>query len=77
MQETIFNKGLTPSLTVEERKLVFEIDDAVLYYEFINLMGEELPIYKTEISACLEFEFRDFGEVENSFIQELKLLTEE
>ena len=74
LQEKIFNKWLENPLSDEERKLVFEIDDAVLYYEFINLMGEELTNYKTEISARLEYDFCDFKEVEKSFINELNAL---
>jgi 5'-deoxynucleotidase YfbR-like HD superfamily hydrolase len=41
LQNAIFDKWLSPSLTDEERKLVFEIDDAVLYHEFLNLMDEK------------------------------------
>ena len=42
LQNLIFDKWITPSLTEEERKLVFQIDDDVLWYEFKNLMGEKL-----------------------------------
>lgn len=34
LQNAIFNKWINPSLTEEERKQVFEIDDTVLYHEF-------------------------------------------
>ena len=76
LQNAIFNKWLEYPLDEEERKLVFKIDDAVLYYEFINLMGEELTNYKTEILANLEYDFRDFCEVEKAFICEFEFLME-
>lgn len=68
LQNQIFNKWITPILTNEELKLVFEIDDAVLWYEFINLMGEKLHDNKPEIKAVLEYDFRDFSVVENEFL---------
>ena len=44
LQGQIFEKWL-PSLTSDEIKLIFEIDDAILYYEFIDLFGEKIFDY--------------------------------
>lgn len=75
LQNAIFDKWITPSLTDEERKLVFEIDDAVLYHEFLNLMDEKTSDAEPEIVADLEYDFCDFSEIENKFISKFNLLT--
>ena len=74
LQNTIFDKWITPSLTNEERKLVFEIDDAVLYHEFLNLMDEKTSDDEPHIVADLEYDFCDFSEVEAKFISKFNLL---
>ena len=43
LQNKIFEKWI-PTLSDEERKLVFEIDDAILYYEFIILSFHKLKM---------------------------------
>ena len=74
LQNTIFDKWITPSLTNEERKLVFEIDDAVLYHEFLNLMDEKTSNEEPETVADLEYDFCDFSEIEGKFISKFNLL---
>ena len=74
LQNTIFDKWITPSLTNEERKLVFEIDDAVLYHEFLNLMDEKTSDAEPEVVADLEYDFCDFSEIEGKFISKFNLL---
>lgn len=74
LQNAIFDKWIVPTLTAEERKLVFEIDDAVLYYEFLNLLDEKISQDEPKIIAKLEYEFCGFSEVENRFKKKFKAL---
>lgn len=48
LQEAIWDKWLSPSLTADEQKLVFEIDDTMLWHEFIPLMGARLLVLQSE-----------------------------
>ncbi len=74
LQNAIFDKWISPTLTDEERKLVFEIDDAVLYHEFLNLMDEKTSDEEPNVVAELEYDFCDFSEIEGKFISEFNLL---
>ncbi|MBR5472749.1 MAG: DUF429 domain-containing protein, partial [Clostridia bacterium] len=74
LQNTIFDKWITPSLTDEERKFVFDIDDAVLYHVFLNLMDEKTSDAEPEVVADLEYDFCDFSEIEGKFISKFNLL---
>ena len=74
LQNIIFDKWITPTLTEEERKQIFEIDDALLYYEFVALMGEKLFETAPIIKSKPEFKFVDFKIVEDSFVNEFKKL---
>ena len=74
LQIAIFDKWINPSLTEEERKLIFEIDDVVLHYEFLHFMGEEIGNDKEKIISKLEYDFCDFSLVKNSFIRRFRAL---
>lgn len=76
LQNAIFDKWIIPSLTQEERKLVFDIDDAVLYHEFLNLIDEKISDNEPKILSDLEYDFCDFSEIEGKFIGKFKFLTE-
>ncbi|MBR2381474.1 MAG: phosphohydrolase [Clostridia bacterium] len=67
LQAKIFEKWV-PSLSDEEKKLVFEIDDAILYYEFIELFGEKIFDYVPTLNSKPRFEYIEFSEVENEFL---------
>lgn len=75
LQGKIFEKWV-PSLTEDEKKLVFEIDDAILYYEFISLFGEKIFDYTPIIKSSPRFDFIEFSIVENEFLELFKKLTE-
>ncbi len=66
LQNEIFNKWI-PSLNEDERKLVFEIDDAILYYEFSTLFGEKIFDYVPQLLSTPRFEYIEFSIVENEF----------
>ena len=74
LQNLIFDKWITPSLTEEERKLVFGIDDDVLWYEFKTLMGEKLCETAPEIKSEPDYDFCDFLDIERSFLNEFNAL---
>lgn len=74
LQNLIFDKWINPTLTEEERKQVFEVDDALLYYEFIALMGEKLFDEKPILKSNPKFDFVEFKEVEKTFVEEFNNL---
>jgi 5'-deoxynucleotidase YfbR-like HD superfamily hydrolase len=67
LQNKIFEKWI-PNLTEEERKLIFELDDAILYYEFTTLFGESIFDYVPKLSSEPRFEYIEFSKIENEFI---------
>lgn len=67
LQNKIFEKWI-PTLSDEERKLVFEIDDAILYYEFITLFGESIFDYVPILKSNPRFDYIEFSQIENEFI---------
>ena len=67
LQNKIFEKWI-PTLTDEERKLVFEIDDAILYYEFTTLFGESIFDYVPILKSNPRFDYIEFSQIENEFI---------
>ncbi len=75
LQGKIFKKW-TPNLSDEERKLIFEIDDAILYYEFVALYNERIFDTVPHIESNPRFEYIEFIEVENEFLALFKKLTE-
>lgn len=69
LQNIIFDKWITPTLTAEERRQIFEVDDALLYYEFLEIMGERVSETSPPLQATLEFSFREFNAVEEQYRQ--------
>lgn len=67
LQGLIFEKWI-PSLTGDEIKLIFEIDDAILYYEFIDLFGEKIFDYVPTLKSKPRFEQIEFSFVEKEFL---------
>ena len=75
LQGMIFEKWI-PTLTKEELKLIFEIDDAILYHEFIELFGETIFDKEPTILSNPDFELVDFYTVESEFIKLFNELTQ-
>lgn len=75
LQEAIWDKWLVSPLTDEERKLVFEVDDALLYHEFFAHTGYKVADTVPEIKSQPSFEFVDFSKVEQSFLDAFYELT--
>lgn len=68
LQEAIWNKFLGTPLTEEENRLVFDIDDAILYCEFLALMDTPLPGLSTELSSIPTIDFMDFAVCKETYL---------
>jgi predicted RNase H-like nuclease len=75
LQNQIFDKWIVPSLTEEEKKQIFDIDDAILYFEFLCMMGKRLALEEPCIISCPTFEQLAFETVENGFLKLFEELT--
>jgi hypothetical protein len=75
LQGMIFEKFGLGDLTEDEKRKIKSIDDALLYYEFYELMGvavfDEPPVTNTKH----DFAQREFGSVENEFLNAFEGLT--
>lgn len=60
LQNLIWKKYLGCLLTEEEYTQVFAIDDAILYHEFVALMGMKLEETEPALLSQPAFEFADF-----------------
>ena len=76
LQEAIWRKYLGSKLTEEEKVQVFDVDDAMLYYEFKELMDTRLAEEETELKSEPEFGFREFEEIEERFLRVFRELSE-
>ena len=75
LQETIWNKWLGEPLTEEECKQVFDIDDAILAHEFLNLMEEKITDQLPEICSAPQFAFAGFDASKQQFLRLFRQLT--
>ena len=69
LQEMIWIKWLNEPLTKEERKQVFDIDDAILIHEFLNLMDTAIADCIPEIYSVPNFAFTDFDDCKRLFVR--------
>ena len=74
LQETIWNKWLGEPLTDGERKLVFQIDDAILAHEFLALMDTKLVEETPQIYSAPEFGFTGFAYCQQEFLNLFRCL---
>ena len=75
LQETVWNKWLDEPLNDEERRQVFEIDDAILLHEFLELMGEKIASTVPQLLSEPQFEFTGFTECQQEFLELFYALT--
>lgn len=75
LQEMLWNLWLHEPLTETEKAQVFEIDDAILAHEFVNLMGESIVVIMPEICSVPEFSFTGFESCAQEFLQYFRTLT--
>ena len=75
LQEAILNKYLAEPLTQEEWKQVQDIDDAMLYHEFLALIDSRLAAAEPVLHSKPEFNFVGFSYWETRYLQSLSQLT--
>ena len=76
LQETIWNKFMGTPLTQKEYQQVFEVDDALLYNEFIALMDTRLSPEGPELKSRAVFDFVDFTVCKERFLEHFYRLAE-
>ncbi len=74
LQNIIFDKWITPTLTGKERAQIFEVDDALLYHEFMEIMGERVTETPPPLYASLDFSCVEFSLMERKYTQLFKQL---
>lgn len=75
--EVIYEKYLGSSLTKEENRLVRLVDDDMLYFDLLELLGEESDREEPEMQSTFSLDFVPFEEVEQRYLQLFRELTEE
>ena len=75
LQELIWEKWLGKPLWEMERAIVFDIDDALLAHEFLNLMDAQIFPDIPEIFSEPNFAFARFETTEREFLQCFQQLT--
>lgn len=75
LQAAIWDKWLTPALTEEETRQIFQIDDDMLLHEFLALMDTALADCIPPLTAEARFDFGGFREIEDAYIQKFEALT--
>lgn len=68
LQAAVWAKWLSPTLTEEEEAQVFAVDDAMLYYEFLSLMGEAIPGLPLDLVTKPDLSCVAFSAVEEKYI---------
>ena len=77
LQNQIFQKWISPSLTEEELEQITQIDDAILYYEFVHLMAQKLFDEEPTLLSTPTVDFVEFTTIEQAFLQAFYLLKNE
>ena len=77
LQDVIWKKYLGEPLTQEEYDQVFEIDDAILYHEFLSLMDTRLTAEEPMLLTKPVFDFFGFSQCEDLYIRHFQRLTRE
>ena len=75
LQTVIFDKWITPALSEEELALVSEIDNAILHYEFLTMMGHAIYDPAPMLASEPNFDFVIFDEIEQAFLRGFDTLT--
>ena len=77
LQEAIFRRLAGAAPGREEAGQVKDVDDSLLYYEFLHYMGEALQERAPEVKSRMEFRERPFRETEQEFLELYRQLQEE
>lgn len=76
LQETIWLKYLGSPLTVEENRQVFQIDDDVLWHEFVQLMGAALSDTEPTLASVPVYDFMGFEPCREEYLRLFAALSE-
>lgn len=78
LQNMIYRRFGLSDLSEEELKLIKDVDDTLLYHEFVESMGEPpIPAEPPHIMLKHDFSQREFASVEKEFLYTFRSLTEE
>jgi len=77
LQEMIWQLFLGSGLAPEENAQVFSIDDDILYHEFVALMDTRLSTEEPRLQSQPVFEFIDFPQCEQLYLQHFAQLRNE
>ncbi len=69
LQDAIWEKFLNRPLSQEETAMVFDIDDAMLYHEFVALMDTKLNDTEPLLVSKPQFDFTGFSLFEKEFLE--------
>ena len=75
LQETLWIKWLGTPLTEAERVQVFDIDDAILAHEFLQLMDAQIVDHIPKIESVPQFAFSGFNPSKQQFLSLFLQLT--
>ncbi len=65
----IYRKYLQTTLTLEEERIVKEIDDDLLYYDMLHLLEEKIKETPPQLKTSFDYEFVDFALVEREYLE--------
>ena len=66
---TIFQRFDITTITSQEYNAIFEIDDHILYFEFLHFMDEKIAVKKPFLKSKPDFSEKSFQENEQCFLQ--------
>lgn len=71
--DLIYTKYLGSTLNAEEKALVSEVDDAVLYYDMLELFGIQMEVEEPKLAIEADYSIRAFEDVENEYLHIFKM----
>ncbi len=67
--EVVYEKYLQTPLTMEEERIVKEIDDDLLYYDMLYLLEEKIKETPPQLKTGFDYEFVPFELVEKEYLE--------
>ena len=72
--QSVIHEALGVEIKVDEYDVIKNIDDAILYHEFVEFMDERIYDKEPTIHKNPDFSMRGFADVENEFLHWFKFL---
>lgn len=76
LQEVIWQKWLSPALTEEEIRQIFQIDDEILLHEFLWFMDTKLTEQIPPLETAPQFDFMGFTQTQEAYLALFEQLTD-